>query len=146
MSHWIYGNKKLTEIPDGAFGFVYRITNLKTDERYIGKKFFHTKRRIKRKNKKNRKVVIKESNWKSYTGSNDQLNGDIERHGKENFKFEILAIGYTKGQVNYCEELVQYKTNALIDPKYLNNSIGSRRYLNMQITERFRDSIDNMEL
>ena len=80
-SHWLYNKKLFTEVPEGIFGFVYLITNLKTSKKYIGRKYFYSVRRIKVKGKKNRKVIRKESNWKIYMGSNKDLNSDIENVG-----------------------------------------------------------------
>ena len=76
---WIYNNAELTEIPEKAIGFVYEITNITNGKKYIGKKLFHFSKLIQ-KNLKKKKVKV-ESNWRAYTGSNDQLNADIvENH------------------------------------------------------------------
>ena len=111
MSHWLYKGKSLTDTPENYFGFVYLITNLKSGKKYIGRKYFGTTRRVKVAGKKRRKVVRKDSNWKEYTGSSKILNADIEKLGKKNFKFEILILGETKGQVNYLEENLHHRRN-----------------------------------
>ena len=61
------------------FGFVYLITNTVSDMKYIGKK--QIEKRTKRpplKGKKRKRIIIGESDWKTYTGSSDRLNADIE--------------------------------------------------------------------
>jgi hypothetical protein len=55
---WIYEKEPLTEIPEGAIGFVYLITNQANGMKYIGKKFL-TKagyKQVKGKRRKIRKV------------------------------------------------------------------------------------------
>lgn len=150
-SHWLYEGKLLQEAPEDAFGFVYRITNLKDGKIYIGRKYFKQRRRkpLTKKQKaagrKRRKVIVKDSNWRSYTGSNDDLNQDIEKLGKDNFKFEILALGYTKGQVNFLEETLQHKLNVILADKFYNDSISSRRFINMKIEDRFRTELEKLD-
>ena len=146
MSHWTYKGKAFDEIPEGAFGFVYRITEKYTRKKYIGKKQFFSTRRVKQKGKKRRKVVVKESNWKTYTGSSKNLNEVIEKKGKEKFKFEILAIGYTKGQCNYLEEAIQFKLDVIIDDSYYNDSVGSRKYIGVKIDDEFKRAINSIVL
>lgn len=146
MSHWVYRGKKFLEVPEDAFGFIYRITNKKSGKKYIGRKYFYTTRRVKVKNKKRRKVVVKESNWKAYTGSSGELNELIDTIGHKNFKFEILGIAYTKGQLNYMEENIQHKLDVLIDDSYYNYSVGSRRYMGMRIDDQFKKVIRDISL
>ena len=77
--HWEYSTKpNLTK-----FGFVYCITNIKTKQAYIGcKQYFNYKKGKKKA----------ESNWKSYMGSSKHLLEDIDKLGKENFKFVIANV------------------------------------------------------
>jgi len=59
-------------------GFVYRV-NLEDGTYYIGRKQLSTKRTLKPlKGMKRNRVMIKESKWKEYTGSNIELNKAIE--------------------------------------------------------------------
>tara|TARA_R110000822_G_scaffold128195_28_gene263959 strand:- start:921 stop:1361 length:441 start_codon:yes stop_codon:yes gene_type:complete len=146
MSHWTYQSNEFTEIPPDAFGFVYRITNQLTDQKYIGRKYFYSTRRVIQKGKKRRKLVTKESKWKIYTGSSEQLNEAIETSGKDNFTFEIVAIGYTKGQTNYLEENVQHKLNVLTDDTYYNYTIGSRGFLGVKKDDLFKKAVGTITL
>tara|TARA_R110000796_G_scaffold3094_2_gene11926 strand:- start:5710 stop:6153 length:444 start_codon:yes stop_codon:yes gene_type:complete len=145
-SHWLYNKKLFTEVPEGIFGFVYLITNLKTSKKYIGRKYFYSVRRIKVKGKKNRKVIRKESNWKIYMGSNKDLNSDIENVGHKNFKFEILLLTETKGQTNYLEENIQHKMNVLTDSDYYNGSIGSRKFISVKFSNKAKKLIKNFSI
>ena len=146
MSHWLYKNKIFKEVPEGMFGFVYLITNLKTNKKYVGRKYFYSTRRIKQKGKKNRKVVRKESNWKSYTGSNKDLVLDIDNLGIKNFKFQILIITETKGQTNYLEENIQHKMNVLTNENYYNSSIGSRKFISVKFSNKAKKLIKNFRI
>ena len=92
FGHW--NSTLLTEDfdPTAFFGFVYRIVRKDTGRSYIGKKQLIFTRRMKVKGRKNRKHVKKESDWKDYTGSCDELNTEIKILGKEEFEFEILIL------------------------------------------------------
>lgn len=108
-THWkgIPGDIKKYE------GFVYMITNLKTGKKYIGKKsFWHTKR-VKLKNRKNRKKQIRESDWKNYQSSSSQLKEDINTLGKENFKFEVLSLCESKKELTFEETKRLFKNDVL---------------------------------
>ena len=61
---WTYQGKVIETIPDEYEGFVYLITNLKTGQKYVGKKlakFKTTKPPLK--GKKNKRRGYKESDW-----------------------------------------------------------------------------------
>ena len=67
------------------------ITNLTNNRKYLGKKlarFKTTKPPLK--GRKNKRRGTKESNWREYYGSNDELNEEITKLGTEKFKREIL--------------------------------------------------------
>jgi len=135
MSHWLYKNKTLEEAPEGYFGFVYLITNLKSGRKYIGRKYFGTTRRVKVAGKKRRKVIRKDSNWKEYTGSSKELNQDIKTLGMLHFRFEILILGKTKGQVNYLEENIHHRFHVASNSEFYNDCIGPRRFANVKLDD-----------
>jgi len=144
MSHWLYKNKTLEEAPEGYFGFVYLITNLKSGRKYIGRKYFGTTRRVKVAGKKRRKVIRKDSNWKEYTGSSKELNQDIKTLGMLQFRFEILILGRTKGQVNYLEENIHHRFHVSSSYEFYNDCIGPRRFANVKLDEGVYDIIKNI--
>jgi hypothetical protein len=109
------------------FGFIYRITEISTGREYIGKKQFHSSIR---------KVVKKESKWKTYTSSSDHLNAAIILNGVENYVFAIESLHKTKGSLSYAEVRAQVFEDVLrtklidgITPKYYNKQIGSCRFI-----------------
>lgn len=89
--------------PEMFVGFVYLITHIPTGRMYIGKKFFWATIRKTVKNRKNRKKVIKESDWKKYTSSSAWVNSEIKLYGKEQFKFEILSLHESKSTLAWEE-------------------------------------------
>ena len=107
-----------TEDIEQYYGFVYRITNLTNNKKYIGKKFFYASKTKQVKKKKKRYKA--ESDWKTYYGSNDALNQDVLTLGKQNFKREILRLCKTKGTCNYYEAREQFVLDVLKDPDYYN--------------------------
>ena len=68
------------------FGYVYLITNVTTGRKYIGRKYFYSRRKPRPDgtNKKRRRVTS-ESDWKKYYGSSPELKADIKEFGKFNF-------------------------------------------------------------
>ena len=94
--HWPY-NLEEKEIPNTFYGFIYIITNTTNNRKYIGKKQSSTiLKRPPLKGRKNKRHVIKETDWKTYTGSSDKLNEDINALGKNKFKFEIIRFCQSK--------------------------------------------------
>lgn len=122
-------------------GFIYRITNKITSQQYIGKKFTISTSRKKVKNKKNRKVEVKESNWKSYQGSSKWLLADIQKYGKENFEFRIEALAESRSNLAWLEVERLVKENVLREKlpngekKYYNGLIPQIRYVIKEETE-----------
>ena len=114
-------------------GFVYLITNKLSGQMYVGRKYFHSTRRKKVKDKKRRKIVIKESDWKTYYGSSENLKEDVCGLGKENFKREIISIHKTKGDTNYSEVKEQFKRNVLEEK----DANGEKLYYNANIMSRY---------
>jgi len=146
MSHWLYKGEALLESPENYFGFVYLITNLESGKKYIGRKYFGTTRRVKVKGKKRRRIIRKDSNWKDYTGSSKSLNSDIENLGKNKFKFEVLIMGETKGQVNYLEENLHHKFHVSSKAEYYNDCIGPRRFARVKFTSNVENQINEIKL
>ena len=120
---WIYNNEILTEIPEKAVGFVYLITNETNGRKYIGKKIFHFSKTVQ-KNLKKKKVKV-ESDWKTYTGSNDDLNNDIKTTNPI-LKKEILEICNSKSSLSYLEAYYQFTSNCILSEEYYNNWISVR--------------------
>ena len=135
MNHWKYlGNDitSLEDVPQGAIGFVYKITNTQNDKFYIGKKVFFITRKMKISNREKKKTetmkrfkyVSKESDWKTYYGSCQELKDDINKSDKSFFKREILQFCKTKKGMTYLELEYQIKYNVLENDSYNNNILG----------------------
>ncbi len=143
-SHWTYNNEILETIPDGVFGFVYKITHNESNKFYIGKKKVTQTRKkpVKLKSgKKSTKRVTTESKWKEYTGSSKDLNEDIKFFGKDKFKFEILCFAFSQGQLSYLEENVQMKYDTLTNNECYNDSVGNSHFRNIKIDDNLLNSI-----
>lgn len=113
-------------------GFVYRITHVPTNTKYIGKKSYWSRRRIKVKGRKNRKRVVKESDWKHYYSSNNWIKEEVKTKGISDFKFEILRQCKNKRETTYYEVWYQFKFDVLSSKldneeyEYINTNISGK--------------------
>lgn len=123
---WLYnGNELSTEdIPESAIGFLYRITYLPTNQKYIGRKLLTKAATKKVKGKVKR--IRKQSDWQDYWSSSPLIHEMIEKEGTNNFKREILLFCDTKSALNYAEEKVLYAVGALESDLFLNSNIRSK--------------------
>jgi len=119
---WLYPQEFNIE---DYFGFVYIITNLETNKKYIGKKFFHhTKKLPPLKGMKRKRTVVKESDWKTYYGSSNILKEELKQHGKDKFKREIIKLCTNKKELTYWETKLQFAYGVLEKPdEYYNDNI-----------------------
>ena len=136
---WTYkGSTFSSDDINSFFGFVYRITNLQSGKQYIGRKYFYQKR----KPTGGKRRVTKESDWKRYYGSSEELKRDIKEFGKQIFRREILSLHTTLGKVNYEETKQLFLNNVLQEtledgsPKYYNSNILGRYYKKDYFTEQ----------
>lgn len=124
MTPWYFKNKPLTNIPDGAYGFVYLIENKQNNKKYIGKKlFWFTK--TKQVNKKKKRVKY-ESDWRDYWSSSPDVHKDVELFGKDKFERTILHVCPNKGSCNYLEAREQMDRRVLETEEYYNGTIQCR--------------------
>ena len=127
---WVYDGKPFTSDDIGEyFGFVYLITNLTNQRKYLGRKYFWSFRTPKGKKRK----VKSESDWKKYYGSCPELKEDIDRIGKDNFSRTILSLHKTKGKTNY-EETRQLFTNGVLTEALED---GTPAFYNVNILGRY---------
>ena len=124
---WTYENKLYDEAPKEYMGFVYLVTDLTTNRKYIGKKLFWNTRKLKPlKGKTRRRTQVVESNWKIYYGSNEELQQLVENSHAERFEREILYLCAKKGEMSYLEAKEQFDRNVLLSDEYYNNFIGCK--------------------
>jgi hypothetical protein len=122
---WLYKEDIFEEKDIGEnYGFVYLITNMETNKKYIGKKLFYSSKTKTVKGKKKRYKVA--SDWQSYYGSNTELQDDVRMHGQSKFKREILYLCKTKSECSYLEAREQFTKNVLESDDYYNSWIMVR--------------------
>tara|TARA_S200002703_G_scaffold79487_1_gene68389 strand:- start:499 stop:945 length:447 start_codon:yes stop_codon:yes gene_type:complete len=136
---WLYNQKEmesLSDFPDNTHGFVYRIIHKPTGKMYIGRKILQNTTKVKLGKKELKelqgvvgrrpsyKMAIKESNWKTYWGSNKYLKELYETEPKENFEREILICAPTKKLLTYYELKYQILYEVLEKPdEFFNDNI-----------------------
>ena len=120
---WLYNNEEFTEDMIGEnVGFVYEITNLSNGKKYIGKKSFTKSKTFQKNKKKKRKRVA--SDWILYTGSNEQLNEDIQSGHQVSKK--ILHVCKSKGWMTYLETKEILNNDCIIDDNYYNVWVSAK--------------------
>lgn len=123
--NWRYNNQIFTEdLIEDNYGFVYEITNLETNRKYIGKKFFYSSKTKQVKGKKKKIKVA--SNWVTYYGSNAELESDVKTLGENKFKREIIHLCKSKGECGYLEAKEQFIRGVLESDSYYNSWIMVR--------------------
>ena len=130
---WLFNGAVVNTLPEDCVGFVYLITNITNDRKYIGKKlakFSKTSYRVvKQKNgiKKKKRIRTKiDSDWQEYYGSSPELSKDVELLGKENFTREILHFCQSKAECTYREAQEQFARKVLESDDYYNGQISCR--------------------
>ena len=126
----------ITDFPDNTFGFVYRIVHKPTGKSYIGKKVLYFNRKVKLTKKDlalyegvvgrkpSYKLIIKESNWLDYWGSNKPLQEVFKKEPRENFQRTIIKLAPTKKLLTYYEVKYQFIYQVLEKPdEFFNDNI-----------------------
>lgn len=134
---WFYNDIVVEALPDDCVGFVYLITNLTNNRKYVGKKLAKfsktTYRVVKLKNgtKKKKKIRGKvDSDWKTYYGSSIELLADITQLGSDKFKREILHYCNAKAVCSYIEAKEQFDRKVLESTDYYNGIISLKVHKN----------------
>lgn len=123
---WKYKNVEVadTSIPTNAVGFIYMITQVSTNKKYIGKKLL-TKAATKQV-KGVKKKIRKESDWKTYYSSSPTLLKMIEEFGVSDFNREILCFCNNKSELLYAEEYFLYMSHSMLSVNWINENIRSK--------------------
>ena len=125
---WLHEDKEFepTQLEDWV-GFVYVITDLSNNKKYVGKKNFWSIRRLPPLKGKTRKRTKKsESDWKEYFGSSEEVKSLVEEKGGDNFKREIIRLCKSKGEMSYYEAKEQFDRDVLFSDEYYNEFIGCK--------------------
>ena len=158
MNNWIYQNQEVdtvSDFPDNTYGFVYKITHLPTNKKYIGKKILFFTRKVKLTKKDllefegvvgrrpAYKLAVKESDWKTYWGSNKEILELVKTEPADNWEREILAAADSKKLLTYYETKHLFKNEVLEDKlsSHINDNILGKFY-RKDFTE---DSLDNIK-
>ena len=122
-----FNNEEYNVTPEEYQGFVYQITELHTNKKYIGKKNFWKPKILPINKTRKRRVRTRvESDWKTYFSSSQQIQKIVEEAGEDKFKREILKLCKTKGEMSYHEAKLQFEHNVLLRDDYYNEFIGCR--------------------
>ena len=127
LSDWLHNNNVVDTLPEDCEAFVYLITNNTNDKKYVGKKlakFKTTKPPLK--GKKNKRRGTKESDWREYWGSSDNLKEDVLALGEDKFTREILYFCPSRGVASYIEARDQFERKVLLSDEYYNGIINVR--------------------
>ena len=123
----MYQGKPVEEISEEYEGFVYLITNLTDNRKYVGKKLARFKiTKPPLKGKKNKRRGYKESDWRDYWGSSDRLNEDVKKLGEDKFSREILYFCKSRAEMSYMEAREQFDRRVLESDEYYNGIINVR--------------------
>ena len=142
MSQWTYNGEPVHDLPETCEGFVYLITNLTNDKKYVGKKLARFKvTKPPLKGKKNKRRSTKESDWRTYWGSSDWLIEDVKELGEDQFTREILYYCQSRGMLSYLEAKEQFDREVLLTDEYYNGiinvRIGSSKVLLEEYAKKF---------
>ena len=131
-------------MPENVFGFIYKITNGKTDEYYIGKKQVLSVRKrnfgkreiaaLEDKRMKKYEYVTKESDWKEYRSSNKVVKGWFDENEtalnegrnddiNDRLELRILRFCSNKKSLTYYELQEQFAHDVLADEDSLNDNL-----------------------
>lgn len=126
LGHWTVKDGVSKNIPDGTIGFVYIIKD-NHGKLYIGKKLLQNKKKRKPlKGRVNARRYVVESDWKTYCGSNPELNKYIETNGKNGIEFVILHWCDSKLMLGYLEAKEIIESGALFSKDYYNEVLNVR--------------------
>jgi hypothetical protein len=120
--NWTYNQEDFVETPKDMEGFVYLITNLVNDKKYIGKKHFWTRQ----KDRKTGRRKKKESSWQNYLSSCDELKEDVKNLGEDKFLKEILHLCPHKKSMSFYETMEQFKRDVIFREDYYNTNIEGK--------------------
>ena len=129
---WLYKGEPISEIDTSEYkAFVYIITNLADNRFYIGYKQTTFAKTKQVKGKKKRHQV--ESDWRDYWSSSEELKSDVEKHGVDNFRREILYFCKSKSMASYLELREQIDRRVMETPLLTYNGIVNARVSRMHL-------------
>jgi hypothetical protein len=135
--NWIYNGgiiEDISQFPHNTYGFVYKITHTPTGKSYIGKKVLYHNKKVKLGKKEleqqsgpgrkpTTKNIIKESDWKTYYGSELEIKKLLAESKHNEFERVILKLVDNKKLLTYFETKYQFIYEVLESPGWMNSSI-----------------------
>jgi hypothetical protein len=122
-------------------GYIYITTILDTGRKYIGKKNFFHNTNVKlgkkelanlptaRGKKPTKKKVTKESDWKTYYGSAQEIKDSVKQYPKERITRTLIRLCKSKKELTYyeCKYLFDYN---VLEPNsgFINDNILGKFY------------------
>jgi len=142
MKNWLYNNNEISSLEDmplDVYGFIYVTTHLPSGKKYIGKKsIYHnvkhklTKKQLAEQTGRGRKstheTIQKESDWKTYYGSEEFIKKLIKEGKQEEFTREILQFVFNKKLLTYYECKYLFKYEVLESEDWLNSNVLGKFY------------------
>ena len=141
---WTYKTHKIgdiTQFPENTFCFVYIVTHKPSGKSYIGKKvLFHNKKQKVGKKELEKlqgvvgrrpafKLIVKESDWKNYYGSQKDIKQLLLEGKKDEFERTILKMCPSKKTLTYFEVKYQMLYQVLEKPdEFFNDNILGKFY------------------
>ena len=136
---WTYKQHEIgdiTQFPQNTFGFVYITTHKPSGKSYIGKKvlFHNQKKKLGKKElaaltgvvgrRPSYKLVVKESDWLKYYGSQSDIKQLLLEGKKDEFERTILKMCPSKKSLTYFEIKYQMIYQVLEKPdEFFNDNI-----------------------
>jgi len=155
---WTYKTHKIgdiTQFPENTFGFVYIVTHIPSGKAYIGKKvLFHNKKQKIGKRELEKlsgvvgrrpayKLVVKESDWLNYYGSQKEIKQLLLEGKKEEFQRTILKMCPDKKSLTYFEVKYQMIYQVLEKPnEFFNDNILGKFYTRDLANIKFEDFVE----
>lgn len=116
--NWFYQGKEIKSINDcepDALGFIYEITNLSNNKKYLGRKTIRKPNYTSGVNKGKSKGNYV---FTTYCGSSKSLLEDIK--SGNTYKKEIIRWCYSKAELTYYESQAIYCSDSLIREDFYN--------------------------
>jgi uncharacterized protein YlzI (FlbEa/FlbD family) len=150
MSKWLYNDKwieSIEDFPENTFGFIYITTHIPTGKKYLGKKslYHNVKKKLTKKElaeqpvtrgrKSTTQTIQKESDWKTYFGSEEFIKQKIKEGKQEEFTREIIHFVPNKKLLTYFECKYQFQLGVLESNEWLNTNILGKFFTKDFVTQ-----------
>ena len=147
---WTYNGetiKDISEFPPNTYGFVYKVQHIPSGKSYIGKKVLYFTKKVKLGKKElealgtvigrkpSYKLAVKESDWKTYYGSQKHIKELLKESKEKDWERHIIKCVPSKKLLTYFETKYQMVYQVLEKPdEFFNDNILGKFY-----TKDFQD-------